>query len=94
MPCEVTKIIDRGIRQSIEFAMRYPEETSDFVRQHAQEMSPVVQKRHIGLYVNDFSLSLGREGKDAVRTLFDLAAGEGVCRPAGGHAGPVFLREE
>ncbi len=94
MPCEIIRIIDRGIRQSMEFAMEHPDETADFVRQHAQEMSFQVQERHIDLYVNDFSLSLGREGREAVRTLFDLAAGEGICDPAGSHAGPVFLMEK
>ena len=91
---EVTRMIDRGIRRSIEFAMRHPEETSDFVRQHAQEISSRVQERHIDLYVNDFSLSLGREGKDAVRTLFDFAAGQGICRSVPGRAEPVFLMEK
>lgn len=92
MSHEVIRIIDRGIRQSIEFAMEHPDETADFVRQHAQEMSSLVQKRHIDLYVNDFSLSLGREGRGAVRTLFDLAAAESICHVAG-HTGSVFFME-
>ena len=42
---------------------------SDYVRSHAQEMDPAVMRRHIDLYVNDFSLGLGEAGRRAVETL-------------------------
>ncbi len=89
----VSGIIDRGIRESIEFAMAHPEETSGFVTSHAQEMSRGVQKKHIDLYVNEFSLALGREGRDAVRQLFDLAVQSGAC-PVALPDLPLFLAEQ
>ncbi len=64
--------VDRLIRKSVEYAFaRYPELT-DYVRMHAQEMSEEVMRKHIDLYVNDFSLALGEEGKKAVNTLLDV----------------------
>jgi 1,4-dihydroxy-6-naphthoate synthase len=44
---------------------------SEFITGHAQEMDQAVMRQHIELYVNDFSLDLGEEGKRAVHTLYD-----------------------
>lgn len=45
---------------------------------HAQEMSPEVQKAHIGLYVNQYTADLGEDGYAAIRGLLDRAAAEGL----------------
>jgi 1,4-dihydroxy-6-naphthoate synthase len=45
---------------------------SDFVRSQAQSMEPVVMQQHIDLYVNDYTMSLGTDGKKAIRTLHEL----------------------
>jgi 1,4-dihydroxy-6-naphthoate synthase len=70
---KLQKIIDTLIKQSVEFAFANPESSMDFVKQHAQEMSPEVMKKHIDLYVNQFSVDLGIVGKNAVQLLFDKA---------------------
>jgi 1,4-dihydroxy-6-naphthoate synthase len=67
------KTIDSLIKQSVEFAFANPESCMDFVKQHAQEMSEEVMKKHIALYVNDFSVDLGTVGKNAIQLLFDKA---------------------
>ncbi len=67
------KTIDSLVRQSVEFAFANPESCMSFVKQHAQEMSEEVMKKHIALYVNEFSVDLGAIGKKAVRLLFDKA---------------------
>ena len=65
--------IDRLIRKSIEFAFsNYPAVTG-YVRKHSQEMSEDVMRQHIDLYVNNFSMDLGVEGKKAITTLFKVA---------------------
>ena len=67
------KTIDHLIKQSVEFAFANPESCMPFVKQHAQEMSEEVMKKHIALYVNDFSIDLGNTGKKAIQLLFDKA---------------------
>jgi 1,4-dihydroxy-6-naphthoate synthase len=69
----IQKTIDSLIKQSVEFAFANPESCMSFVKQHAQEMSEEVMKKHIALYVNDFSVDLGIIGKNAIRLLFDKA---------------------
>lgn len=61
--------IDRVLRRSIEFAMANPLASADFVRSHAREMDENVIRSHIDLFVNEFSLDLGAEGRRAVREL-------------------------
>jgi 1,4-dihydroxy-6-naphthoate synthase len=70
---KLQKTIDSLIKQSVEFAFTNPESCMDFVKQHAQEMSEDVMKKHIALYVNDFSVNLGTVGKNAIQLLFDKA---------------------
>lgn len=65
--------VDLLIKNSVEFAFQNPESCMSFVRNHAQEMSEDVMKKHIALYVNEFSIELGNAGKKAVQLLFDKA---------------------
>jgi len=65
--------IDAALRRSIEFAFAHPEISRPYIKAHAQELSDGVIDSHIGLYVNDFSLDLGREGLEAVTTLLARA---------------------
>ena len=66
------KKVDRLIRRSIEFAYsKYPE-LNDYIRSHSQEMSEDVMRKHIELYVNNYSLDLGEEGKAAVMKLLEV----------------------
>ena len=65
--------IDRLIRESLEYSFRHQHlQLSEYVRANAQEMSDAVMRQHIDLYVNNFSLSLGEEGRKAVDTLLQV----------------------
>ncbi len=67
------KIIDELIKKSVEFAFQNPESCMPFVKQHAQEMSEDVMRKHIALYVNEFSVNLGDIGKNAINLLINKA---------------------
>ncbi len=71
---EVKRRVNRVLRRSVEYAFAHRSASLDFVRAHAQEMSEDVMYRHIDLYVNEYSLDLGVEGRRAVELLFDKAA--------------------
>lgn len=57
------------LRRSIEYAFAHPEASRDYIKAHAQELEDSVIDSHVALFVNDFSLSLGDEGRRAVRAL-------------------------
>jgi 1,4-dihydroxy-6-naphthoate synthase len=65
--------VNRLIKKSVEFAFANPESSINYVKAHAQEMSEEVMKKHIALYVNDFSIDLGETGINAVQLLFNKA---------------------
>ena len=62
--------ITNFIKQSLNYAWQhhYPN-FSNFILEHAQNMQPEVVKKHIDLYVNAFSLSLGSIGYNAIERL-------------------------
>ena len=76
------------LRRSVEYAFAHRDASLPFVREHAQEMSEEVMYQHIDLYVNDYSIDLGAEGRRAVETLFARAAASGVIPPM---TAPLFL---
>jgi len=75
---DVQRAVSRVLRRSVEFARAHRDASLPFVREHAQEMSEAVMYQHIDLYVNDYSVDLGAEGRGAVGLLFERAAAAGV----------------
>jgi len=61
------------IFNSIQYAFENTRETLGYVRENARELSDSVTQSHIKLYVNDFSKSLGKEGKEAIEFLYNKA---------------------
>ena len=80
--------LERGIAQSVDHAFRHPAMARPYIRAHSREMSDAVCDAHIGLYVNDFSRGLGREGRGAVRLLLERAVAAGIIPP---YAEPIFV---
>lgn len=83
--------IDQLIRQSLEYAFRNYPELPSYVREHSQEMEEQVMRQHIDLYVNNYSLSLGEDGKHAIRTLFNVFKRAGNQVPEGISDEDLFL---
>jgi len=88
LPEAIRHGVNRVVRRSVEYAFRHRTASLPLVREHAQEMSEDVMYQHIDLYVNEFSIDLGAEGRRAVELLFGRARAAGVI-PAVEH--PLFL---
>ena len=73
LPIDVQQKVNRLLKKSVEYAFANPKSSIEFIKQHAQEMDEAVMYKHIELYVNQYSINLGEEGKKAIDTLFDLA---------------------
>lgn len=60
------------IKKSVEYAFsNYPEITS-YTKEHSQAMDENVMRQHIELYVNNYSVDLGQQGKEAIDQLFQV----------------------
>lgn len=70
---ELKQKVDRLINKSIQYAFENSGATSNYVKENAQEMALDVIQKHIDLYVNQYSLDLGVEGRKAVENLFQAA---------------------
>ncbi len=69
----IARQIDSLIKKSIEYAYNnHYDQLADYVKVHSQEMSEAVMRKHINLYVNDFSHDLGEAGKNAVQELLNV----------------------
>jgi 1,4-dihydroxy-6-naphthoate synthase len=72
IPATVQKKVEQLIIKSIQYAFANYPGLTDYIRMHSQEMSEEVMRKHIDLYVNNYSLGLGEDGKKAVETLLEV----------------------
>lgn len=70
----LTQQINKLIRKSLEYSFDHYPLVSDYVQAHAQAMSDAVMRQHIDLYVNQYSIDLGKEGRHAIETLHKVFA--------------------
>jgi 1,4-dihydroxy-6-naphthoate synthase len=82
LPDEVKRAVNRVMRRSVEYAFAHRDASQSYVRAHAQEMSEEVMYQHIDLYVNEYSVDLGSEGRRAVQVLFERAQRAGIVPAA------------
>jgi 1,4-dihydroxy-6-naphthoate synthase len=61
--------------------MENPGSVMNFVRCNAQEMEDEVMLKHIHLYVNNYTLDLGPDGRKAITRLFELALDSEIIQP-------------
>lgn len=64
--------VDDLIRESIEYAFEHYPLITDYVKKHSQEMEEAVMKKHIDLYVNKYSINLGKDGRNAVQKFMEI----------------------
>ena len=86
---ELKQKIDRLIRKSIQYAFDNNGAASDYVKLNAQEMDQEIIQKHIDLYVNQYSLDLGSEGKRAVEYLFQAAIDKNIVTEI---TQPIFVK--
>jgi 1,4-dihydroxy-6-naphthoate synthase len=70
-PAVISKV-DELIKKSIEYSFANYPQLTEYVTQHAQEMEEEVMRKHIDLYVNNYSLEVGEQGKTAVAKLLEV----------------------
>ncbi len=85
---ELCATVDNIIKESLAYSWkRYPE-LSPFITENAQEMEEDVMRKHINLYVNDYTTDLGEKGRNAITTLFEKAKAGGLLKEE--MAGSIF----
>lgn len=70
-PFAIQKKVEKLLRKSVEYAFDNRGSSIDFIKHHSQEIQGDVIDAHIRLYVNEFSISLGRQGKLSIERMFE-----------------------
>jgi 1,4-dihydroxy-6-naphthoate synthase len=83
---QLAAIVDRALKASVDYAFAHPQASRQYVASLAQEMDPDVARRHIDLYVNDYTRALDER---AVMTMLAWGEQEGVFPKSNGL--PVFV---
>jgi 1,4-dihydroxy-6-naphthoate synthase len=73
VPLEIALKVNRILKRSLQYAYKDSIASFDFVVGNAQEMDRNVMNSHIKLFVNDFTMNLGNEGRAAINKLYSLA---------------------
>jgi len=78
IPDDIALKVNRIVRKSLEYAYKDSFASYDFVSGNAREMESTVMNNHIKLFVNEFTLNLGKKGREAIIELFRIAREQGV----------------
>lgn len=85
---EIARSVETAIRESTLYGFKHRTETDSYIKRYAREMSSVVIRRHIDLYVNDFTIEIGKQGEEAIEALFEMARKRGILPES---KKPVFM---
>jgi len=78
LPLTIANTVNRLIRKSLEYAYSYPAGTIEYIRKYAQSMDQDVLEAHLQTFVNEYSLSLGKEGEKSISILIEKAISSGL----------------
>lgn len=70
--------IEKIIKKSIDHGLANPAASREYIKKYSQELSDDVIENHISLYVNEFSRSLGKKGKETLKVLEEAATSRGL----------------
>ncbi len=78
LPEGIRKKVNHILKTSLNYAKENPRDSFDYIKKHAQSVEDEVIRKHIDLYVNEFTLDLAEKGKDAIKELFKRAELSGL----------------
>lgn len=73
---KIQEQVGRLIRKSVEYAFANYPLIAPYVKAHSQTMEEEVMRKHIDLYVNNFSIDLGEKGRTAIEKLYEIFGGK------------------
>jgi 1,4-dihydroxy-6-naphthoate synthase len=78
IPEEKQILIQELIHNSLVFAHENPGSALQYMKSYAQDMRDEIMLQHVDTFVNEFSLSLGEDGKKAVCKLLEIGSKKGL----------------
>jgi 1,4-dihydroxy-6-naphthoate synthase len=75
---DIAQKVNRVVRRSLEYAYKDSFASFDFVSGNAKEMDSTIMNNHIKLFVNEYTLDLGANGREAIVELFRMAGEKSI----------------
>jgi 1,4-dihydroxy-6-naphthoate synthase len=77
---ELHRALSQALRDSIAWAHAHVDEAIEYAMRYGRGIDKETCRRFVLMYVNDFTLALGVEGRAAIERLFALAHGRGLIQ--------------
>jgi len=78
LPVEVQKRVDRVLKRSIRWGIEHRGQALRYAAKWGRGIDASRMSRFVNLYVNNYTLRYGKEGKKALRVFFETAAKAGL----------------
>jgi len=75
---EVMRRADQLLRESIAYGLEHREEALEYALQFARGLAPETAEHFVSMYVNNWTLDYGEQGRRAVQTLLDRGFEAGI----------------
>ena len=85
---DLHRALSEALRESIAWGHAHVDEALEYAMRYGRGIDKETCRRFVLMYVNDFTLALGREGRAAVERLFTMAHQKGLI-PAGPPIDPL-----
>ena len=79
---QLSTAVAKALRQSVEFARSHEDDALDYALAFGRGIDKEDARRFVRMYVNDDTEDMGDEGREALETLFTLAAERGIIEAA------------
>lgn len=78
LPIEVQRLVVQHFRESVHYALTHREEALAYALRFGRGLDNQRGAQFVGMYVNDLTVDMGERGKEAIVTLLERAAREGI----------------
>jgi 1,4-dihydroxy-6-naphthoate synthase len=75
---DLHRALSQGLRDSIAWAHANVDEAIDYAMRYGRGIDKETCRRFVLMYVNDYTLTLGRNGRAAIERLFEMAHARGI----------------
>jgi 1,4-dihydroxy-6-naphthoate synthase len=67
-----------AVRDSIQHALEHRDPALEYAMQFARDLDPNLANKYVGMYVNDRTIDMGEDGREAVRRLLAMGFERGI----------------
>ncbi|MBX9879337.1 MAG: hypothetical protein K2Y22_12830 [Candidatus Obscuribacterales bacterium] len=77
---ETMKQVTKILKEAIVFALDHRADALEYALTFARDMDPKLADKFVGMYVNEFTVDYGDQGRKALTKLFELAYEKGIIK--------------